>query len=440
MLAARNLGSADLSALRMCPAGGAPFPVELMERWRHATGLEIYEGYGMSEMAPISAATAQSGVRPGSVGKPIPGSDVQVVDLETGLRVLPPGEKGELRVRGPHMMTGYRNRPEETAQTIRDGFIYTGDIGHVDEDGFVFITDRKKDVVFVTGFNVFPREVEELIHTHRSVGVAGVVGVPDARTGGERLQLQMPERGAGGRATAHYGRSQAGSRRTASSRPRRAGARDRLKPGEAVITAVRAAIRPRMAAERPATERARRSTRPRSRGTARPGWSARRFILLRHRCDRSVELGNRFIQTVKLMNEFRQRLAHFKRDCLVTGLDQLGQFASVSGPLRRDDAHLGQVTAQSIEQLCALRNQHLPYLVTHQRRLVLKRAHADKSHRGPRNRLANRRRVRRVVLLPPHIGLHINGRHHARVMAELDQLARPMMRRSTGLEPYQARR
>jgi long-chain acyl-CoA synthetase len=85
------------------------------------------------------------------------------------------------------MMTGYRNRPEETAQTIRDGFIYTGDIGHVDEDGFVFITDRKKDVVFVSGFNVFPREVEELIHTHPSVGMAGVVGVPDVRSGGERL-------------------------------------------------------------------------------------------------------------------------------------------------------------------------------------------------------------------------------------------------------------
>jgi long-chain acyl-CoA synthetase len=180
LLAARDLGSADLSALRMCPARGAPFPVELMERWRHATGLEIYEGYGMSEMAPISAATAQSGVRPGSVGKPIPGSDVQVVDLETGLRVLPPGETGEFRVRVRHMMTGYRNRPEETAQTIRDGFIYTGDIGYVDEDGFVFITDRKKDVVFVSGFNVFPREVEELIHTHPSVGMAGVVGVPDA--------------------------------------------------------------------------------------------------------------------------------------------------------------------------------------------------------------------------------------------------------------------
>ncbi len=187
LLAARNLGSADLSTLRVCPAGGAPFPVELMERWRSATGLEIYEGYGMSEMAPISGTTARSGVRPGSVGKPVPGNDVQIVDLDTGLRVLSPGEKGELRVRGPHMMTGYRNRSEETAQTIRDGFIYTGDIGHVDEDGFLFITDRKKDVVFVKGFNVFPREVEEVIHTLPKVGTVGVVGVPDARTGGERL-------------------------------------------------------------------------------------------------------------------------------------------------------------------------------------------------------------------------------------------------------------
>jgi long-chain acyl-CoA synthetase len=187
LLAASNLSGADLSALTLCPAGGAPFPVELMERWRRATRLQIYEGYGMSEMAPISATTAASGVRPGSVGKPAPGVEVQVVDLETGVRQLPSGQRGELRVRGSHMMTGYRDQPDETAQTIRDGFIYTGDIGYLDEDGFLFISDRKKDVVFVKGFNVFPREVEEAIHTHQSVGMVGVVGVPDARTGGERL-------------------------------------------------------------------------------------------------------------------------------------------------------------------------------------------------------------------------------------------------------------
>ena len=93
VLAARNLRGADLSALRVCPAGGAPFPVELMERWRRATGLEIYEAYGMSEMAPISGTTAVSGVRPGSVGKPVPGADAQIVDLQTGFRVLPPAQR-----------------------------------------------------------------------------------------------------------------------------------------------------------------------------------------------------------------------------------------------------------------------------------------------------------------------------------------------------------
>ena len=113
------------------------------------------------------------------------------------MRVLPAGETGELRVRGPHMMTGYRNRPEETARTIRDGFIYTGDIGHLDEDGFVFITERKKDVVFVKGFNVFPREVEETIYTHPSVGMAGVVGAPDACSGGERVVAFVVPRAGG---------------------------------------------------------------------------------------------------------------------------------------------------------------------------------------------------------------------------------------------------
>jgi long-chain acyl-CoA synthetase len=196
LLAAGNLQGADIASLRTCPGGGAPFPVELMERWSRVTGLDIYDGYGMSEIAPISGATALSDIRQGSVGKPVPGNEVQVVDLDTGLRVLPPGEKGELRVRGPHMMTGYRNQPEETAQTIRDGFIYTGDIGYLDEDGFLFITDRKKDVLFVKGFNVFPREVEDVIHAHSRVGMVGVVGAPDARSGGDRVvAFVAPRRG-----------------------------------------------------------------------------------------------------------------------------------------------------------------------------------------------------------------------------------------------------
>ena len=136
----------------------------------------------------------------------------------------------------------------------------------------------------------------------------------------------------------------------------------------------------------------------------------------------------------------RQRLAHFKRDCFVAGLDQLSQFAGVSRPLSRDHADLGQVAAQAVQQLRSLRDQHLPRLVTHQRRLVRKRAHTDKPHRRPRHRLTDRRRVCRVVLLPANIGLHISRRHHSRVMAKLDQLARPMMRRPRSLEPHPTRR
>ena len=164
----------------------------------------------------------------------------------------------------------------------------------------------------------------------------------------------------------------------------------------------------------------------------------RGFVLLRQLCDRSVEPRDRFVEIPQLHHERRQRLAHFKRDCLVAGLDQLGQFAGVSGPLRRNDADLGQVAAQAVQQLRSLRDQHLPRLVTHHRRLVLERAHADKPHRRPRHRLADRRRVRRVVLLPTNIGLYIGRRHHARIMAKLDQLARPVMRRPGGLKPHQA--
>ncbi len=195
VLAASNLAGADLSALRVCPAGGAPMPVELLERWRRTTGREIHEGYGMTEMAPISGTTGLTGIRPGSVGKPIPCNEVQIVDLETGTRVLPPGERGEVRVRGPHMMTGYRNRPEETVQALRDGYIHTGDIGHLDANGFLFITDRKKDVILVKGFNVFPREVEEVIHTHPKVATVGVVGVPDVRSGERVVAYVVPRAG-----------------------------------------------------------------------------------------------------------------------------------------------------------------------------------------------------------------------------------------------------
>jgi len=183
LMAATNFPNANLGGLRTCPGGGAPFPVALHEQWKQATGLTIYEGYGMTEIAPISINTPHDGDRFGSAGKPCPGNTIEIVDLETGETVLPAGEKGEIRVRGPHMMEGYEDDPAETSATLRHGFVYTGDIGMLDDEEFLMITDRKKDVILHKGFNVFPREVEEVLLTVPGTQQACVVGLADARAG-----------------------------------------------------------------------------------------------------------------------------------------------------------------------------------------------------------------------------------------------------------------
>ncbi|WP_434286708.1 class I adenylate-forming enzyme family protein [Celeribacter sp. SCSIO 80788] len=183
MMADPDLDKRDLSSLRVCPGGGAAYPVEVHRRWKALTGLTIFEGYGMTEVAPIAVNTEELGHRAGAAGKPVPDTEVDIVDLETGTRSLPRGEAGEIRVRGPHIMPGYCNNPEETELVLRDGWVHTGDIGVIDEEGFLTITDRKKDVIIHKGFNVFPREVEEAIMSHPSVAGVCVVGAPDERSG-----------------------------------------------------------------------------------------------------------------------------------------------------------------------------------------------------------------------------------------------------------------
>jgi len=183
VMASEKFADAKFPHLRICPGGGAPFPLDVHRRWQAATGLKIYEGYGMTEIAPISINTEAHGVKPGSAGKAVPDTVIEIVDLETGDRVLGTGETGEIRVQGPHMMAGYTGNPEETKIALRHGFVYTGDIGTMDEEGFLTITDRKKNVIFVSGFNVFPREIEELLLTHPAVSGACVVGQKHARSG-----------------------------------------------------------------------------------------------------------------------------------------------------------------------------------------------------------------------------------------------------------------
>ncbi|MGH6990082.1 MAG: long-chain-fatty-acid--CoA ligase [Stellaceae bacterium] len=174
----------DLSSLRQCGSGGAPLPVEILTRFEALTGIAPAEGYGLTETAPVATfQRLDEPPHPGSVGLPAPLTRVEIVDLETGLTPLPLGERGEICITGPTVMTGYWNKPEVTAQAFRGGSFHTGDIGRMDPDGYIFILDRKKDLIISGGFNVFPRNVEEAIYEHSAVGEVTVIGVPDAYRG-----------------------------------------------------------------------------------------------------------------------------------------------------------------------------------------------------------------------------------------------------------------
>ena len=184
LLASPIFDQCDLSALRYCLSGGAPCPAELHREWNARAKCPLLEGWGMSEGAPFCLNPCGAGKRKLlSVGNPVPETEVQIVDLDRGEHVLPLGERGEVRVRGPQLMRDYRNRPEETRSALRDGWIYTGDIGVIDDEGFVSLVDRKKDMVIVGGFNVYPREVDEVLFKHPKIREAATVGKPDKRYG-----------------------------------------------------------------------------------------------------------------------------------------------------------------------------------------------------------------------------------------------------------------
>lgn len=179
----------DLTSLMGCFSGGAPLPPEVCKRFEEKTGAVIFEGYGLSETAPVVTAnpTFKDTRKIGSIGFPLPGTVLKILDAESGQTELPQGEDGEVAICGPQVMKKYWNKPEETAEVFREiegkRFFLTGDIGHVDENGFVVITDRKKDMILVGGFNVYPREVEDILFTHPKVALVAVVGVPDEKSG-----------------------------------------------------------------------------------------------------------------------------------------------------------------------------------------------------------------------------------------------------------------
>lgn len=179
----------DLSSVIGCGSGAAPLPIEVIRQFEEKTGAVIFEGYGLTETSPVITInpTDPETRKIGSVGMPFLSVDIKIVDLETGMNELPQGEDGEIAASGPQIMLGYWNKPEANQEVFReiDGrrYFLTGDIGHFDEDGFVIITDRKKDMIIVGGFNAYPKEIEEVLYTHPKVALAAVVGIPDPHTG-----------------------------------------------------------------------------------------------------------------------------------------------------------------------------------------------------------------------------------------------------------------
>ena len=171
-------------SLRMCMSGGAALPVEVRQKFESLTGGKLVEGYGLTETSPVTHVNPPAGSpKVASIGLPIPDTEARIMDLETGTREMPVGEIGEIAIRGPQVMKGYWNKPEETALVLRDGWLYTGDIAKKDADGYFYIVDRKKDMIIAGGFNVYPREVEEVLFECPKVAEAAVIGVPDRYRG-----------------------------------------------------------------------------------------------------------------------------------------------------------------------------------------------------------------------------------------------------------------
>lgn len=180
----KKLSHFDLKSLRYCISGGAPLPVEVKKKFEANTGCVVSEGYGLTETAPIVCVNPIEGEnKAGSIGLPMPQTIVELVDPDTGEVVTKPGERGELCVRGPQVMKGYWNKPEDSASSIKNGRLHTGDVATMDEDGYVFIVDRIKDMIITNGYNVYPRYVEEAIYLHPNVEECIVAGVPDASRG-----------------------------------------------------------------------------------------------------------------------------------------------------------------------------------------------------------------------------------------------------------------
>jgi len=187
LLANPELETHDLTSIRVCISGSSTLPPNVQKRFMEITGGLLAEGYGLTEASPVTHCSPVDKtlrtVRIGSIGLPLADTDTRIVDAETGTKILTAGETGELAVRGPQVMKGYWRRPEETAQVLRDGWLLTGDIAREDNEGYFYITDRKKDLIKYKGYSVYPREIEDVLYEHPAVKLCAVVGKPDPMAG-----------------------------------------------------------------------------------------------------------------------------------------------------------------------------------------------------------------------------------------------------------------
>jgi long-chain acyl-CoA synthetase len=180
MLSHPRLASFDLSSLKYCVSGGAPLPLEVKQKFEALTGCKVVEGYGLSEASPVVTCNPPDGpVKAGSIGQPLPGTIVSLRDLADPSKEVEPGEKGEICIRGPQVMKGYWRRPDETASQFVGDYLRTGDVATMDDDGFIFIVDRIKDLIISSGYNVYPRRIEDALYEHPAVEEASVIGIKD---------------------------------------------------------------------------------------------------------------------------------------------------------------------------------------------------------------------------------------------------------------------
>lgn len=197
MLQHPDLKKTDMSCYKVLSSGGSSLPVEVLKKFKELTGADINEGFGMTETSPQTHLNPFGGIhKAGSIGLPYPDTEVRIVDLATGEEDMPAGKEGEMIFRGPQVTKGYLNKPEETAKTIRNGWLYSGDIAYMDEDGYFFIVDRMKDLIISSGYNVYPREIEEVLYEHPGIQKAAAIGLPDEKRGEKIKIFVVPNEGA----------------------------------------------------------------------------------------------------------------------------------------------------------------------------------------------------------------------------------------------------